>query len=172
MKYRDLARAKVDDLIARSKRQSVPATPLDPFDKYIDMIALELKNDDLIPLIEFVEEFHGLLECFFGFLYEPYPGIVDIHPLKQKSKNPRSPYFCAKLPIKGMGHVFLIPDTPPNVPFALVLKPDRPYRLSVRVDKTIIPPAEVIVLHRPYSDLMFYLTSWAVIKEASLRNIV
>ena len=172
MKYRDLARAKVDDLITRSKRQSAPTTSIDPFDKYIDIIASELKNDDLIPLIEFVEEFHGLLECFFGFLYEPYPSLVDIHPLKQKSKNPRSPYFCGKLPIKGMGYVFLIPQTAPNTPFALVLKPDRLYRLSVRVDKTIIPPARVIVLHQPYNDLMFYLTSWAVIKEATHRNIV
>jgi hypothetical protein len=172
MKFKDLARAKLDSLISTPHRSTSVILPINPFDTYVDLINEELKNENLSPLIDFVLEYHGSFECFYGYLFEPYPGLPELLPLAKKTKKPYSPYFCAKLPVKDLGSVFLIPlSNKATRNFALIVRPERLFRQPIRVDQTVTVYTSTLLVSPPYSTLMSVLTSWAVCKEASRLKI-
>ena len=171
MDYRKIAREKLSKLIDKQSGKPPIQESMCEYSRVIEMITSELGIEELFPLLDFINEYNGSFECSFGFLFDPYLGINNPRPLLQKSNNPKSQYFCAKLPIKGMGNVYVIPLEKNTVQeFAIVLKPDRVLRRSVKVQKTTIVGTNVSVIFEPYSEIFEKLTSWAVIYEANLRK--
>lgn len=172
MNFKDLARTKVN-LQLQSNFQAGGNTPTAPFTPVIEAINQELASPGLEILIDFIKEYHGTLEFFYGFLFEPYDELGVFHPKMQKTRNRKSPYFCLKIPVKKMGNIFLIPlDELSQSQFVLVLKPDRLLRQSVKVNNVLFFGASTTAINQPYEGLMEYLTQWSVVKEASLRNVL
>lgn len=172
MNFKDLGRAKLTNILGIQLRSNRQESKFDPYQHYIDILNTELVSEDLLPLVNFVYEYHRTYDCLYGYLFEPYGLSSEIRPLSQKSRRAGSPYFCVKLPISDMGSVFLIPLNPNDSnKFALVLKPLRLYRKSIISINYSIEPAPVEILYPPYRNLTSNLEYWAVRREAELRNV-
>lgn len=167
MNFRDLARTKVSSLILRLTQSSGKSLQ----EKQITALTDELFSEPLSPVIDFVLEYHGNVECFYGYLFEPYKETASLSPLLQKSKNKRSPYYCLKVPVRNLGNIFLIPlSITSTSKYALILKPDRVYRQDIKIDNAVFLASGTSTLYPPYPGLIESLLNWAVMREVFERN--
>lgn len=170
MGYKDTARNQVDSLIGITPYVSINSTSI-LHSELINLINMEIGSDRLLSIFDFIKEYAHSVECHIGYLFEPFGTLPNIKPRLQLTKKEKSPYFCAKFPVRGMGNIFVVPTVPYHrQEVALLLKPDRPYRLETNIGTTILESLPMGIFFSPYYSYIDYLNRWAARKEVALRK--